>query len=103
MVQLLTQTKMAVVCYTKPSLVFRFLSLPLFTLLYSHLFLESTIEHFVGQKEEIDGREKNDFMDMMTRILDIGNRLFISQVITNLIMSYKCIQSSSITMKVYIT
>lgn len=51
-VHLVTQTRIAVVYCTQPSLVFSLLSLPLFTSLYSHLSLEVTIDLSVGQKKK---------------------------------------------------
>ena len=81
-VHLLTQTRMVVVYCTQSSLVFCFLSLPLFTSLYSHLSLEVTIDLSVGAKKaELDGIEKNDLMNTVMEILEIGTRLLISQVV----------------------
>lgn len=83
-VHLLTQSAMAVVYCTQPSLVFCFLSLPLFTSLSSHLSLEVPIDLSMGKKKaEIDGLEKNDFMYTVMEILEIGTRLLISQVIAS--------------------
>lgn len=49
--QLLAQTKAVVVYCTQPSLVFTFLSLPLFTLMYSHLPSEATVDLFCGTRK----------------------------------------------------
>lgn len=98
-VHLLTQSAMAVVYCTQPSLVFCFLSLPVFTALNSHLSLEVTIDLSMGpkkKKREIDGLENNDFMNTVMEILEIGTRLLISQVIASQIRvtnAYKLLPS----------